>query len=74
MTTMPEHLNMDWVDSIKVSQSCSVLGLYFVLPIPNHNADLTNHLLHTLDDYFSMFLSISLKERQGRNLNAVRHR
>lgn len=40
MTTMPEHLNMDWVDSVKVLIVCVILILLLLYIIRSATHDL----------------------------------
>ena len=58
MTTMPEHLNMEWVDSVKVQR-------YLVQTKPHNN--LSSVFFSTC----SMFSSTSLREHQGHTLKHV---
>lgn len=64
MTTMPEHLNMEWVDSVKVL----IIEVMYIS---------VYHILQPLIRWclcyiFSMFLSISLKERLDHNFKNVK--
>lgn len=64
MTTMPEHLNMEWVESVKVTLK---INLYSVSRYPDSPG------LHTLLMVcFSMSLNISQREHPGHTLNFVK--
>lgn len=66
MTTMPENLNMDWVDSVKVDfvtiYQLTIFGMNFICKL--------EFLIFVHD--FSMFLSTLLREHHGHILSFVK--
>lgn len=52
MTTMPEHLNMEWVDSVKVLKLILYLCLIVSLSTPSNLTELI-HVLQHVFEYFT---------------------
>lgn len=69
MTTMPEHLTMDWVESIKVRGTYSY---DHYICTHRHYIFTQPKLIGVLGNSVSMFSSISLKELRDHILNVVR--